>query len=173
MPKTPGFSRRGALLTSVLIVAGVGAWGGREVWRAHASGRSVVVPPVHQDFGHQKVVYHISESGGYGGSRHVGWLGNMENHYKALAPGALDLVVVINGDGIDLLGHALTDADLAGRIDRLKDKGARFLICRNTLVGRGIDPDKDLYAVKREDLIGAGVAEVALLQREGYAYLKP
>lgn len=166
-------TRRAVLLATATVVAGVGAWAGRDLWRVHASPRHVSVPPVSQDFGHQKVVYHISESGGYSGSKHIGWLGNMENHYRALSPGALDLVVVMNGEGIDLLTHALTDADLARRIDGLKAKGARFLICRNTLIGRGLDPDKDLYGVAREDLIGAGVAEVALLQREGYAYLKP
>jgi intracellular sulfur oxidation DsrE/DsrF family protein len=166
-------TRRAALIAAAGVAAGAGLWVGRDLWRAHATPRQVTVPPVAQDFGHQKVVYHLSESGGYSGAKHVGWLGNMENHYRALAPGALDLVVVVNGDGIDLLTHALTEPDLARRIDGLKAKGARFLICRNTLIGRGLDPDKDLYGVAREDLIGAGVAEVALLQREGYAYLKP
>lgn len=166
-------TRRGILLATVAIATGTGAWIGHDLWRAHATPRQATVPPVSQDFGHQKVVYHISETGGYSGGKHIGWIGNMENHYKALAPGALDLVVVINGDGIDLLIHAKTDPELATRIDALKAKGARFLICRNTLVGRGIDPDKDLYGVTRDDLVGAGVAEVALLQREGYAYLKP
>lgn len=173
MPERRSKTRRALLLTTAAILAGAGAWSSRDLLRAQATPRHVSVPPVSQDFGHQKVVYHISESGGYSGAKHIGWIGNMENHYKALAPGALDLVVVINGDGIDLMSHARTDPELAARIDALKAKGARFLICRNTLVGRGIDPDKDLYGVSREDLIGAGVAEVALLQRDGYAYLKP
>lgn len=165
--------RRSLMTGAALTIAGTVAWWGNTQWRVHASARSVVVPPVEHDYGRQKVVYHISENGGSGGFRHVGWLGNMENHFKALAPGALDLVVVINGDGIDLLTHARTDTDLAGRIDRLKAKGTRFLICRNTLIGRSLDPDKDLYDVRRADLIGAGVAEVAALQQQGYVYLKP
>lgn len=161
------------LVPCVLAVAAGAAWGGREMWRAHAGHRTVDVPKVEQDFGRQKVVYHLTEDGGRGGAKHTSWLGNMENHYAALAPGALELAVVINGDGIELLIHAKQDPALAVRIDRLKAKGTRFYVCRNTLVGRGLDPETDLYGVTRADLIGAGVAEIALLQREGYAYLKP
>ena len=161
------------LVLAVPLVVALGGWGGREAWRVHQANRPITVPKVVQDFGRQKVVYHLSESGGVMGGRHAGWLGSMENHYAALEPGALELVVVMNGDGVDLLSDARGDPKLAARIAALKAKGARFLVCRNTLISRGIDPDKDLYHVRTEDLIGAGVAEIALLERQGFAYLKP
>lgn len=169
-----GAPRKFDLKTLVaVVIAVVTTAAGYEVWQRSTAHRTVSVPPVVQDFGHQKVIYHLTESGGYLGGKHRNWLTNMENHFAALAPGGLDLVVVMNGDGVDLLSHAKSDTALASRIDALKARGARFLVCRNTLVSRGIDPSQDLYGVARTDLIGAGVAEIALLEGQGYGYLKP
>ena len=165
--------RLDAKLLAVVAFAAIVAVGGWEAWRVVGPRPKVDVPRVVTDFGHQKVIYHIAEGGGYLGSKHRGWVGNMENHYAALQPGELDLVVVMNGDGVDLLTHAKNDTKLAARIDALKAKGARFLVCRNTLVSRGLDPEKDLHGVTRDDLIGAGVAQIALLERQGFGYLKP
>ncbi len=157
---------------AVVVIAMIVAVTGWEVWRRAVGPATVDVPKVVQDFGRQKVIYHISESGGYLGQKFRSWLSNMENHYAALKPGELDLVVVMNGDGVDLLVAAASDAKLAARIDALKARGARFLVCRNTLISRGIEP-KSLHGLETADLIGAGVAEIALLERQGYGYLKP
>ena len=162
-----------AKLFAVVALAAIVAIAGWEAWRVVGPRPKVDVPRVVTDFGHQKVIYHLTETGGYLGGKHRNWIGNMENHFAALQPGELDLVVVMNGDGVDLLTHARSDDKLAARIDALKAKGARFLVCRNTLISRGLDPEKDLHGVTREDLIGAGVAQIALLERQGYGYLKP
>ena len=159
-------------LVAVAALAAIVAVGGWEAWRVVGPKPKVDVPKVVTDFGHQKVIYHLTEGGGYLGQKHRGWVGNMENHYAALQPGELELVVVMNGDGIDLLTAAKSDEKLAARIDALKAKGARFLVCRNTLISRGIEP-RDLHGVRTEDLIGAGVAQIALLERQGFGYLKP
>ena len=158
---------------AVVALSAVLAVGGWEAWRVLGPRPLVNVPKIVTDFGHQKVIYHLTESGGYLGQKHRNWLSNMENHFAALEPGELDLVVVMNGDGVDLLSHARSDEKIAARIDALKARGARFLVCRNTLISRGIDPDKDLHGVATADLIGAGVAQIALLERQGYGYLKP
>jgi intracellular sulfur oxidation DsrE/DsrF family protein len=165
-------TRFDAKLLAVAALAAIVAVGGWEAWRVVGPRHTVDVPKVVTDFGHQKVIYHLSEGGGYLGSKYRNWVGNMENHYAALEPGRLDLVVVMNGDGVDLLSYAMGDEKLAARIDALKAKGARFLVCRNTLISRGIEPSA-LYGVKTEDLIGAGVAQIALLERQGYGYLRP
>ena len=162
-----------AKLFAVIAVAMIVAIGGWEAWRIVGPRPKVDVPKVVTDFGHQKVIYHLTEGGGYLGQKHRNWVGNMENHYAALQPGELELVVVMNGDGVDLLSAARNDEKLAARIDALKARGARFLVCRNTLISRGIDPEKDLHGVRTEDLIGAGVAQIALLERQGFGYLKP
>ncbi len=171
MPSTT--IRFDAKLLAVAGLAAIVAVGGWEAWRMVGPRPRVEVPRVDTDFGHQKVIYHLTEGGGYLGQKHRNWVGNMENHYAALQPGELELAVVMNGDGVDLLSHAKSDEKLAARIDALRARGARFLVCRNTLIARGIDPEKDLHGVRTEDLIGAGVAQIALLERQGYGYLKP
>jgi intracellular sulfur oxidation DsrE/DsrF family protein len=119
-----------AKLAIVVAAAAIVAIGGWESWRHLGPRPRVDVPRVVTDFGHQKVIYHLTEGGGYLGQKHRNWLGNMENHFAALKPGELELVVIMNGDGVDLLSAAKTDEKLAARIDALKAKGARFQIGR-------------------------------------------
>jgi intracellular sulfur oxidation DsrE/DsrF family protein len=49
----------------------------------------------------------------------------------------------------------------------------KILICRNTIIAQGIDPDSDLYDVKPSDIVQAGVAEVTALQQQGFVYIRP
>lgn len=158
---------------ALIVLLAAGAASGGLVWRASQPARAANVPPVVQDFGHQKIVYHLSEAGDDRQGRQTGWLGSMMNHYAALKPGALDMAVVMNGDGIDLLRRARTDKELQARITKLKGLGARFLVCRNTLISRGIDPATDLYDIQISDIVAAGVAEIALLESQGYGYIRP
>jgi intracellular sulfur oxidation DsrE/DsrF family protein len=158
----------------VLLVGGLACMAvGAQFWRSNTPAHAANVPPVLQDFGHQKIIYHISESGDDKAGKQAGWLGSMLNHYAALKPGQLDMAVVMNSDGINLLIRAKTDPELQRRIALLKAKGARFLVCRNTLVSRGLDPATDLYDVSTSDLVAAGVAEIAMLEGQGYGYLRP
>ena len=127
-----------------------------------------------------KAVYHVNY---YGAKHQASTLINIQNHINAIGKENLDLVVVLHGDGLSLLmypdavgsnkmaeGNA-KDAVLA-RIEGLKQQGIRFLICRNTIAGRGIDMN-DLYDVDESDIVRSGVAHIAVLQAQGYAYLKP
>jgi len=164
--------RVSAGLFAIVVLLGAATVGGA-FWRLNLPAHAAKVPMVAQEFGHQKIIYHISESGEDRAGKQAGWLGSMQNHFAALRPGELDLVVVMNGDGINLLIRAKSDPDLQTRIRNLKQLGARFLVCRNTLVSRGLDPATDLYDVKTSDLVAAGVAEIALLEGQGYGYLRP
>lgn len=121
----------------------------------------------------QKAVYHINYSGGIDGSGYRPALNNLQNHLDAVGDANLDLRVVLHGDGLGLLAAAQNDQTLQGIISDLKTRGVRFLVCNNTLVGRNIDPEKDLFDVWPEDIVQAGVAEIVKLQREGFAYIKP
>ncbi|MDB5571072.1 MAG: hypothetical protein JWN93_2255 [Hyphomicrobiales bacterium] len=120
----------------------------------------------------QKVAYHLDVNGGWFGAKHWQRLKVLDNHVQAVSPGGLDLRVVLQGDGLDLLLAARKDPALAASIDNLKKSGVRFLVCSNTLTGRKIDPELDLHGVAREDLVGAGVAELSRLQATGFVYLK-
>jgi intracellular sulfur oxidation DsrE/DsrF family protein len=124
-------------------------------------------------YAQQKVVYHVTETDGLthrGYTMHV--LQAAQNHVNAVGQDKLDLRIVLQGDGLDLLKEARSDPGMSKRVDTLKAEGVKFLVCRNTLVGRNMDP-ADLYDVKTEDIVGAAVAEVASLQAQGFVYLKP
>jgi len=119
----------------------------------------------------QKVVYHVDYPAGWRGRTYDDLVGVLENHVKAVGAGRLDLKVVLQGGGADLLLLAKLKPVLARRIDALKAEGVRFLVCKNTLLGRGIDPFADLYGIEPRDVITAAVAELVALEQEGYVYL--
>ncbi|MGE3247123.1 MAG: DsrE family protein [Beijerinckiaceae bacterium] len=120
----------------------------------------------------QKVVYHVHKGGGFFGSHNRDLVAIMNNHMRAVGDDYLDLRLVLQGDGIEILQAATKDEKLAASIRDLRKRGVKFLICYNTLAGHGIDFRKDLFEVKQEDIVAAGVAEVARLEREGFVYLK-
>ena len=74
--------------------------------------------------------------------------------------------------GVKLFQMAKTDPALAADLDRLRAKGVRFMVCRNTLKGMGLMP-ADLYGVQDADIVPSGVAELARLQGQGYVYIHP
>lgn len=117
-----------------------------------------------------KVVYHMN---GPDLAYQKAFLNNIQNHINAIGTDKMDAVVVMHGEGLDLLKNAKTDEQLKARIDNLKLQGVHFNVCNNTLVGRKIDMEKDLYDVKPSDIVPSGVAELAKLQLKGYAYIHP
>ena len=55
----------------------------------------------------------------------------------------------------------------------LKGQNVAFQVCNNTLQGREISYEGDLYDGWQENIVPSGVAEVSRLQQEGYTYIKP
>ncbi|WML89411.1 DsrE family protein [Thiothrix lacustris] len=139
----------------------------------------VPAPKVADDYyaGAEKVIVHVSMDGDE--KKYMGVLGNVSNYIKALdATGKkTDAIIVMNGDGLGLLTTAKqvemnADAKLPAKIAELKEKGVKFEVCYNTLIGRKIKFE-DLYDAKPEDVIPSGVAEAGRLQSQGYQLLKP
>ncbi|HEY5764108.1 MAG TPA: DsrE family protein [Rhodocyclaceae bacterium] len=139
----------------------------------------VAKPKVPGDYyvGAEKAVYHVTQDADEKG--YLAILGNLRNHHNALVATGVtpELKVVINGSGIRMLTLAQelefeANARLPGAIKEAKARGVQFEVCYNTLTGRKIK-FSDLYDAKSEDIIPAGVAEVARLQRMGYAMIKP
>lgn len=120
----------------------------------------------------QKVVYHINYDGKTGTS-YKSALGNIQNHINAVGAENLDIKVVLHGDGLGLLKSAKTEDALKTRVGGLKSQNVKFNVCNNTLVGRKISWENDLYDTWQEDIVPSGVAELAKLQQEGYVYIKP
>lgn len=130
----------------------------------------------------QKVVYHINYDNPV---QQAGALRNIQNHINAVGADNMDIKVVLHGNGLSLLldpdsleklkkfKHANADEKMSANIDGLKSQGVRFQVCANTVKGRKVDLESDLYDVNQSDIVPSGVAEVAKLQLEGYAYIKP
>jgi intracellular sulfur oxidation DsrE/DsrF family protein len=129
----------------------------------------------------QKVVYHIN----YDDPNHeTAALRNVQNHINAVGAENLDLKVVLHGDGLALLLYpdakdhtkmkmANATDEMQAKIAGLKQQGIQFQICANTLKGRKIDAKQDLYDVDDADIVPSGVAQLGILQSQGYAYIKP
>ncbi len=127
------------------------------------------VPPGY--FAFQEVVY---QNDGGGPDDHAYFerlLRHVAAHIEA-TNGQVEIRVVSFASGVKLFQMAKTDAALAASLDKLRAKGVRFMLCRNTMKGMGLRPE-DLYGVKGEDVVPSGVAELARLQGLGYVYIHP
>lgn len=135
-----------------------------------------------EGYGKQKVVYHINYDNP---KQQAGALRNIQNHINAVGAQNLDLKVVLHGNGLALLlepdsldklkkfKHANADENMTAKVTDLKGQGVAFHVCANTVRGRKVNVETDLYDVSKEDIVPSGVAEVAKLQQLGYAYIKP
>lgn len=124
-------------------------------------------------YAEQKVVYHVNGMGGDGDRAYRGAMRNVQNHINAVGQENIDVIVVMHGNGVGMLARALENTDLQGQISSLKGQGVQFRVCNNTLVGREISYEDDLYDVWDTDIVPSGVAELSYLQAQGYTYVKP
>jgi uncharacterized protein len=116
-----------------------------------------------------RVVYHVN-SGETG--VHLGALRNVQNHINAVGAENLDIKVVMHGGGLNLLTGANENPDLQSAVDSLKLQGVGFQVCRNTMTSRQIPLDA-LYDTSESDIVESGVAQLSILQSQGYTYIKP
>lgn len=124
-------------------------------------------------YGQQKVVYHINGDGGPEGKLYKAALTNVQNHVNAVGRDNIEVKVVLHGDGLKLLMQAQDDVMLQSAVTSLKTQNVSFLVCNNTLTGRKIDFENDLFEVFEDDIVPSGVAELSHLQQQGYTYIKP
>ncbi len=130
----------------------------------------------------QKVVYHINYDNP---KQQAGALGNIQNHINAVGAENMDIKVVLHGNGLSLLinpdslaklpkfKHANANEAMTSKIDGLKNQGVAFSVCANTIKGRKVNMEEDLYNVSEADIVPSGVAELSHLQMQGYTYIKP
>lgn len=122
--------------------------------------------------GVQKVVYHINYAGGEKSKLYEAAMTNVQNHITAVGADKVDIKVVMHGLGLDMLMDAKSSDSLRAKINSLKNQQVAFQVCGITLERRKIDY-KNLYDVSEGDIVPSGVAEIAKLQHQGYAYIKP
>jgi len=136
-----------------------------------AQDRSATATAAVSYYTFQKVVY--QNDGGWPDNR--AYLQRLLHHIGAhikATDGQVEIRVVNFAAGVQLFVMARNDAELAKMIDDLHGKGVRFVICRNTLEGMGLQPS-DLYHVQQNDIVPSGVAELARLQGQGFVYIHP
>ncbi|MET0084663.1 MAG: DsrE family protein [Sedimenticola sp.] len=132
-------------------------------------------------YGKQKVVYHVNYDNP---KQQAGALRNIQNHINAVGSENLELKVVLHGNGLSMLvypdslkstklKHANATDQMQAKVDGLKDQGVSFHVCANTLKGKKISLDNDLYNVDQGAVVPSGVAHLAHLQAQGYTYIKP
>ena len=122
------------------------------------------------EYGKQKVVYHIN----YDDPKLQGAaMRNIQNHINAVGAENLDLMVIMHGKGVSLLKKANGDENFKSKVVSLKSQEVGFKVCNNTLRGKKIDYETDLFDVDEDDIVPSGVAELAKLQAMGYTYIKP
>ncbi|MDU8944362.1 DsrE family protein [Ovoidimarina sediminis] len=124
-------------------------------------------------YGKQKVVYHINYDGGPESKAYRGAMRNIQNHINAVGAENMDIKVVLHGNGLGLLMTAKQDDTLQTAVSSLKCQNVSFHVCNNTLKGRKISYENDLYDTWDEDIVPSGVAELSRLQQMGYTYIKP
>jgi intracellular sulfur oxidation DsrE/DsrF family protein len=130
---------------------------------------SAPVPPGYFSF--QKVVYQNDSGAPDDRAYFERLLRHVTAHIEA-TNGQVEIRVVSFASGIKLFQMAKTDTTLSAGLDKLRAKGVRFMVCRNTMQGMGLRPE-DLYGVKGEDVVPSGVAEIARLQGLGFVYIHP
>ena len=132
-------------------------------------------------YGKQKVVYHVNYDNP---KQQAGALRNIQNHINAVGAENLDVRVVLHGNGLAMLvypdslpktklNHANATDQMQARVDGLKDQGVSFQVCANTLKGKKISLEDDLYNVDQGAVVPSGVAHLSYLQAQGYTYIKP
>ncbi len=124
-------------------------------------------------YGKQKVVYHINYNGGEDGKAYRAAMRNIQNHINAVGAENIDVKVVLHGNGVYLLRDAVSDDKIQMAVTSLKSQDVTFNVCNNTLKGRKLAYEKDLFEVWQDDIVPSGVAEISHLQQQGYTYIKP
>lgn len=119
-------------------------------------------------YGNQKVVYHINYDGGEDDKKYRGAMRNIQNHINAVGVDNIDVKVVLHGDGVNVLKSAVDNQKLQADITSLKTQNVAFNVCANTLKGRNINYETDLFEVFEEDIVPSGVAELSRLEQMGY-----
>lgn len=121
-------------------------------------------------YGKQKVVYHLNNNDD---ATLKAAMGNIQNHINAVGKENIEVVLVMHGNGVDLLKKANSDPDMQSKVINLKEQGVKMAVCKNTLTGRKINYKNDLFDTTEQEIVPSGVAELARLQQMGYVYVKP
>ncbi|MBU1170206.1 MAG: DsrE family protein [Proteobacteria bacterium] len=95
-------------------------------------------------------------------------INNIVNYYKALGHETFDVVFVVNGPGIQLMGK--DNSEYAHKITMIHDLGVKIRVCNNALNHFNLTRE---WLCPECEVVPAGIVEIVDLQRKGFAYIKP
>lgn len=98
---------------------------------------------------------------------HGNALGNVENLLADDTIRVQNIAVVVNGDGLEMV---VRSTDYADRVRDLVDRQVRVRACQNTLDSADRDSDALVDGV---EIVPSAMGELARLQSDGYAYIRP
>ncbi|MGL4729821.1 MAG: DsrE family protein [Bosea sp. (in: a-proteobacteria)] len=161
----------------VLGVVGLtGALGASQAWTLyrppHLGTPSDIKAMVFQPYDEQKVVYHLTQRGGFRDGAYRAALTQISNHMATVSDGFIEVRVLLQGEGISLLTRARNNPELGREITLLRSRGVRFIVCQNTVITHDIDPQREFLGFRREDMVPYSLAEIAALTQKGYIYIK-
>ncbi len=114
-----------------------------------------------------KAVFHIDDAEGQA----LAGLRNVKN-FLDTEPTA-KIVVVTHANGVDFLMSNAKDRNgnpYEVAVELLQRRGVRFEVCEITLKNRALKKDQ---FIEEATFTPSGVVELAKLQAQGYAYIKP
>ena len=95
-------------------------------------------------------------------------LNNAHNVQTELGAGNVDIEIVAYGPGISMLK---AESELANRIqDEALGTGMKVVACENTMINQKLTKADMLNGI---GFVRAGVVELMLRQKQGYAYIRP
>jgi len=129
------------------------------------------------DYQGQKAVYHFNRNNLV---KTAGGLKNIINHLNAVGDEKSTIVALFHGEAVHTLkakpGHPGENKVVEAihkRARVIKKRGVRIKVCQETLKEKKLDYKRELYDVRRDDLLTSGVAELSRLQMSGHRYIKP
>ncbi len=114
-----------------------------------------------------KAVFHIDNAT----EQALAGLRNVKNFLDTES--SAKIVVVTHANGVDFLMNDAKDRNgnpYAISVELLKARGVRFEVCEITLKNRSLKKDQ---FIQEAEFTPSGVVELAKLQAQGYAYIKP
>jgi intracellular sulfur oxidation DsrE/DsrF family protein len=109
------------------------------------------------------VVFHVTDS------NPAKWnqaLNNAANLQKAVGKENIDIEIVVNGPGLDMM---MFDSVVANRMTEATDNGVSLLACGATMKAKKVSA-KDLHAGVK--VVPGGVVEIMRKQEAGWTYIK-
>lgn len=140
---------------AMVLLFSTGSFAQKNTGKAHAKNVS------HSNM--HKVVIQLSSADTV---EHKGLLNNLKNLKEGWGDSVL-VEVVVFGPGIDFVTKGKSTAEK--EIQKMTEKGVRFVVCRNTMKQKNISEEQIIPNV---GFVPMGVGEIILKQEQGWSYLK-